>query len=191
MRAALRFDAWRDLPRLRCPTLIVAGDHDGTVPRSAIETLRRGIPHARFALIADSGHVTPYDQAEAFNRVVETFLGGLSEEQTLSWTLAIQLAIFGVRRCLFSQQFRVQGSFIDFASPTRAVKSRIEIAKRPISPRNQPAAIPEMAKVQLIANYGFTDFFERTDRIWIIGSAIAGKACFISRPQALHFFAAY
>ena len=47
---------------------------DGTVSRAAIETLRRGIPHAKFALIADSGHATPIDQAETFDRVMEEFL---------------------------------------------------------------------------------------------------------------------
>ncbi len=76
-RAALRFDVRGALPRLRCPTLIVAGDRDTTVPRAAIETLRRGIPHAQFALINDSGHATPIDQAEAFNKVVASFLGTL------------------------------------------------------------------------------------------------------------------
>ena len=76
-RAALRFDVKSALPRLRCPTLIIAGDRDTTVPRAAIDTLRRGIPHAQFALIANSGHATPIDQAEAFNRVVEGFLDSL------------------------------------------------------------------------------------------------------------------
>jgi pimeloyl-ACP methyl ester carboxylesterase len=79
-RAALRFDVQRALPRLRCPTLIVAGDRDTTVPRAAIDTLRRGIPQSQFALIADSGHATPIDQAEAFNKVVEAFLATLESK---------------------------------------------------------------------------------------------------------------
>jgi 3-oxoadipate enol-lactonase len=79
-RAALRFVGRSALPRLRCPTLIVAGDRDTTVPRAAIDTLRRGIPHAQFALIIDSGHATPIDQAEAFNKVVEEFLQTLESK---------------------------------------------------------------------------------------------------------------
>ncbi|MEP7356908.1 MAG: alpha/beta hydrolase, partial [Anaerolineales bacterium] len=75
VRALLRFDTTRDLSRLRCPVLIVAGDRDTTVPRAAIEVLRRAIPAAQFALIADSGHATPIDQPDAFNRVVEGFWG--------------------------------------------------------------------------------------------------------------------
>ena len=74
VRAALRFDSRRELARLRCPTLIVAGDRDGAVPRAAAETLRRAIPAAHFALIADSGHATPYDQADEFNKIVDNFL---------------------------------------------------------------------------------------------------------------------
>jgi 3-oxoadipate enol-lactonase len=80
VRAALRFDVRSALPRLRCPTLIVAGDRDTTVPRAAIDTLRRDIPKAQFALIANSGHATPIDQADTFNRVVADFLDQLESK---------------------------------------------------------------------------------------------------------------
>jgi 3-oxoadipate enol-lactonase len=74
MRAVIRFDVRRELGALRCPTLIVAGDRDQTVPRAAIEVLRRAIPGAQFALIRDSGHATPIDQVDEFNRVVLGFI---------------------------------------------------------------------------------------------------------------------
>jgi 3-oxoadipate enol-lactonase len=74
MRAVAGMDLRPLLSMVRCPTLIVAGDRDQTVPRPAIDALRRGIPGAQFALIADSGHATPYDQTETFNRVVLEFL---------------------------------------------------------------------------------------------------------------------
>jgi 3-oxoadipate enol-lactonase len=74
MRAVAGLDLRPQLASIRCPALIVAGDRDQTVPRAAAETLRRGLPQAQFALIADSGHATPYDQTAAFNRVVLEFL---------------------------------------------------------------------------------------------------------------------
>jgi 3-oxoadipate enol-lactonase len=79
MHAALGFDARAQLGRIRCPTLVVAGDRDRTVPRAAIDELCRGIPGARFALIEDSGHATPYDQPEAFNQAVMEFIAGVEE----------------------------------------------------------------------------------------------------------------
>jgi pimeloyl-ACP methyl ester carboxylesterase len=36
--------------------------------------LQKAIPGARLVVIADSGHATPYDQAEMFNRAVMEFL---------------------------------------------------------------------------------------------------------------------
>jgi 3-oxoadipate enol-lactonase len=69
-----RFDVTRRLGAIRCPALIIAGDRDQTVPRAVAQALHRGLPRAQFRLIADSGHATPYDQAEVFNKVVLGFL---------------------------------------------------------------------------------------------------------------------
>ncbi|HKB26207.1 MAG TPA: alpha/beta fold hydrolase [Methylomirabilota bacterium] len=70
LAALAAFDARDRLARLRCPTLVVAGDRDAMVPLAAKEELARGIPGARLVVVADSGHATPADQPEAFNRVV-------------------------------------------------------------------------------------------------------------------------
>lgn len=72
--AIRRFDARPGLGTLRCPTLVVLGDRDTTVPRAAGEALAAGIAGARRVVIADSGHATPIDQPEVFNRVVLDFL---------------------------------------------------------------------------------------------------------------------
>jgi pimeloyl-ACP methyl ester carboxylesterase len=74
MRAVAALDLRPQLAHIQCPALIIAGDRDRTVPRAAIDVLRRGLPHARFALVPDSGHATPYDQTEIFNRLVLDFL---------------------------------------------------------------------------------------------------------------------
>jgi 3-oxoadipate enol-lactonase len=72
--AIARFDVLPRLGALRCPTLILAGDRDQTVPLAAAHALQAAIPGARLRLIADSGHATPYDQPQAFNAAVLAFL---------------------------------------------------------------------------------------------------------------------
>jgi pimeloyl-ACP methyl ester carboxylesterase len=47
------------------------------VPRAAVLALAQGIAGARFSLIEDSGHATPYDQPDEFNRQVLEFLDGV------------------------------------------------------------------------------------------------------------------
>jgi 3-oxoadipate enol-lactonase len=77
VRAAAAFDGRRLLGSVRCPTLVVVGERDGTVSRAAAEHLARGIAGARLVVIADSGHATPADQPEAFNRAVLDFLAAV------------------------------------------------------------------------------------------------------------------
>ena len=74
LQAAARFNVLHKLDRLDCPTLILAGDRDLTVPRSAAAALQRAIPGARLRLIADCGHAMAYEQPELFNAVVGEFL---------------------------------------------------------------------------------------------------------------------
>ena len=76
MAAIVRFDARRRLGEIRCPTLVIAGDRDTTIPLTAKQRLTRGIPDARLIVVADSGHVTNWDQPAMFNRIVGEFLTG-------------------------------------------------------------------------------------------------------------------
>ena len=76
MQALARFNALGRLSAIRCPTLILAGDRDQTVPRSAALALHRGIAGSALRIIKDSGHATPYDQAAVFSEVVMEFLEG-------------------------------------------------------------------------------------------------------------------
>lgn len=75
--AIARFDVRARLGEIDCPTLVVAGDRDSTVPLAAKRVLAQRIPHSQLEIIADSGHATPVDQPEAFNRAVLRFLQSL------------------------------------------------------------------------------------------------------------------
>ena len=72
--AMARFDATFLLELITCPTLIIAGEQDQTVSLAAKQILAQGIPNSRLVIIANSGHATPIDQPEAFNRAVLEFL---------------------------------------------------------------------------------------------------------------------
>jgi pimeloyl-ACP methyl ester carboxylesterase len=74
VRALAMFNTTPVLGQIACPTLVVAGDRDRTIPLAAKQRLAQGIPGARLVVVADSGHATPYDQAEEFNRLVLEFL---------------------------------------------------------------------------------------------------------------------
>jgi len=68
--ALVRFDVGARLAEIRCPTLIVAGARDTTVPLAAKEAIAAAIPHARLALLPESGHVSPHDDPAGFNRLL-------------------------------------------------------------------------------------------------------------------------
>ena len=74
MGALARFDARGQLAAIRCPTLVVAGDRDGVVPLAPKLRLSASIPGARVVVVPASGHATPYDQPETFNRLLVEFL---------------------------------------------------------------------------------------------------------------------
>jgi pimeloyl-ACP methyl ester carboxylesterase len=74
--ALAAFDVRTRLAAVRCPTLVVVGDRDRTVPRAAAGVLG-GIPGARVLVVPDSGHATPYDQPDRFNGAVLDFLASV------------------------------------------------------------------------------------------------------------------
>lgn len=77
LRLARALAAWCAADRiqhLRCPMLMLAGEHDYT----GIEEKRRwaGKLGAQFRLVEGSGHGTPFDAIEACNRALLAFLAG-------------------------------------------------------------------------------------------------------------------
>ncbi len=70
LAALMRFDVRDRLGEIRCPTLVVAGALDATVPLAAKELLARAIPGARLHVVGNSGHITHYDQPEALNALL-------------------------------------------------------------------------------------------------------------------------
>jgi 3-oxoadipate enol-lactonase len=80
--AALRFDGRPSLARIRVPTLVVAGADDTTVALAHKERLAAGIAGARLVVIPNSGHASPIDQSERFNRLLLDFV---DEVESRDW----------------------------------------------------------------------------------------------------------
>jgi pimeloyl-ACP methyl ester carboxylesterase len=68
------------LPAIQAPTLILWGDRDQEVPRSAMETMATKIPQSRLVVYSGAGHFPFLDAPEEFCRTVRGFLqaGGSS-----------------------------------------------------------------------------------------------------------------
>ena len=69
------FDRRAELGQIAVPTLLVAGTDDRTAPAAHMRRMSERIPGAQFELLEGCGHLGPMDQPEAFNQVLERFLG--------------------------------------------------------------------------------------------------------------------
>lgn len=64
---------WDQLAGVRCPSLLMAGEHDRKFVALA-QRLQAGIPSAQFRLIAQAGHAVHVEQSAIFQRQVLGFL---------------------------------------------------------------------------------------------------------------------
>lgn len=72
--AVLRYDLRARVQAIRMPTLVVAGEHDTTIPLRDKRWLATAIRGARLVVIRGSRHATPLDAPQAFNRELLIFL---------------------------------------------------------------------------------------------------------------------
>jgi 3-oxoadipate enol-lactonase len=61
------------LPKIKAPTLVIAGQHDGATPPEANEYIAKNIPGAKFTLL-DAAHLSNVEQSEAYTKAVLGFL---------------------------------------------------------------------------------------------------------------------
>lgn len=76
LEAFHHWDVQGKLKDIQCETLIVSADQDYT-PVSLKAEYMENIPHARLVVIHDSHHLSPIDQPEQFNQVLQDFLRNL------------------------------------------------------------------------------------------------------------------
>ncbi len=68
-------DSRANLRDIGVPTLVVVGNEDIITPPGESVILAEGIPEGRLEVIADAGHFPMLEQPQAFNHVLESFLG--------------------------------------------------------------------------------------------------------------------
>jgi pimeloyl-ACP methyl ester carboxylesterase len=69
-----RIDSRPHLPRIACPTIVVAGRNDALMPLELLEELARGIPGASLEIVEDSGHMASIEQPERVTEILKAWL---------------------------------------------------------------------------------------------------------------------
>jgi pimeloyl-ACP methyl ester carboxylesterase len=72
MRTELNLTA--SLPRIRCATLLVHGDHDPIVPLRKVNPLFVQIPHRQIEIYTNTGHTPSLERSHHFNQTALQFL---------------------------------------------------------------------------------------------------------------------
>jgi pimeloyl-ACP methyl ester carboxylesterase len=72
--AAVRVDRRPDLPRIKCPTVIVCGRDDAATPLFMSEEMHAAIPGSDLAVIEQAGHLTTMEKPEEVNAVLRKWL---------------------------------------------------------------------------------------------------------------------
>jgi 3-oxoadipate enol-lactonase len=74
IQAAMRHDAWDELPSITVPTLVVHGDADLLVPTRNGQLLAQRIPGAELVLVPGAGHMLQTDAGHVVRQAVSRFL---------------------------------------------------------------------------------------------------------------------
>ncbi len=72
--AIARYDFRHRLPEISCPTLVVWGDSDRTVPMSGADEFVRLIPGSTKVILEDTGHIPMIERPARFNALLDEFL---------------------------------------------------------------------------------------------------------------------
>ena len=73
-RSLAQWDLRSELGKIRCPTLVIAGQEDWSTPPAGHELIARGIPKAQQIVLENASHTVPEEQADEFNRLTLDFL---------------------------------------------------------------------------------------------------------------------
>jgi pimeloyl-ACP methyl ester carboxylesterase len=71
---AERPDMTASLPKIACPTLVLAGQNDAITPPSNMRAMANAIPGAKFVEISSAGHMSPLENPAEVNAAITSFL---------------------------------------------------------------------------------------------------------------------
>jgi pimeloyl-ACP methyl ester carboxylesterase len=75
LEANLNYDFRERLPEIACPTLIVWGEDDRLITARDAAVFEELIPDSRVVMYEDTGHMSMLERPEAFNALLQEFLG--------------------------------------------------------------------------------------------------------------------
>ncbi len=76
--ATTPLDVWRYVPHLHTPVLIVCGEYTDTFRTQSQLRMKRLLPHARFHVIQQAGHLVPMERPVQTGETIRGFLEGLA-----------------------------------------------------------------------------------------------------------------
>jgi pimeloyl-ACP methyl ester carboxylesterase len=68
-------DSRPTLATIKCPTLVLTGDADNTIPNAFSKEMAEGIASAKLVVLANCGHLPQPEQPEATTRALVEWLG--------------------------------------------------------------------------------------------------------------------
>jgi pimeloyl-ACP methyl ester carboxylesterase len=72
--ALIRKDGYADLARITCPSLVVACRQDRLRKLEETERMAKCLPHSRFEIIEDCGHMAPLEKPHELAMLLETWI---------------------------------------------------------------------------------------------------------------------
>jgi pimeloyl-ACP methyl ester carboxylesterase len=69
-----RGDYLAELPKIKCPTLVLCGAGDMLTPPEGHREMAALIPHAKLVVVEDAGHLAPLEQPEAVTKALSDWL---------------------------------------------------------------------------------------------------------------------
>jgi 3-oxoadipate enol-lactonase len=76
---AARPDSSDLLSTITCPTLVIVGEDDQATPIAESQYMAQRIPGATLVTIPQAGHLSNFEQPEAFNRAIDSFLKNICQ----------------------------------------------------------------------------------------------------------------
>jgi pimeloyl-ACP methyl ester carboxylesterase len=73
--ALVRLDGYADLERIACPSLVVACRQDRLRRLAETERMAQHLPHARFAILEDCGHMAPLERPHELTALLADWIG--------------------------------------------------------------------------------------------------------------------
>lgn len=72
--ALIRLDGYADLERIACPSLVVACRQDRLRSFAETERMAQHLPHARFAILEDCGHMAPLERPRELTALLASWI---------------------------------------------------------------------------------------------------------------------